>query len=165
MYKKTSVASSSAMYFSFSKYSKEKYIACVRLITNINEYRIITKLNCNLNNGFTKFFACLMASTTKNKKFEKYTYILLLMYIYIYLFLYWTVIKSKITHRRYYFSNIIVTGPSFRRLTFISAPNIPFWTSIPFSLHLSQKYSYNLFAISGFAAFTKDGLFPPVQSA
>ena len=38
-----------------------------------------------------------------------------------------------------YFSIIIVTGPSFSRLTFMSAPNIPFSTFILFAAHLSQK--------------------------
>ena len=65
-----------------------------------------------------------------------------------------------------FFSKIIVTGPSLTKLTCISAPKIPFLTSIfSSSLHFLQKYSYSSFALSGFAAFVKDGLFPLDVSA
>ena len=65
----------------------------------------------------------------------------------------------------FYFSISIVTGPSFIKLTCISAPKIPLSTLILFFSHSEQKYSYNLFACSGFAASVKDGLFPLEQSA
>ena len=45
-----------------------------------------------------------------------------------------------------HFSKIIVTGPSFISFTFISAPNIPFSTLIPFFWHSLQKYSYSSLA-------------------
>ena len=68
--------------------------------------------------------------------------------------------KIEISISNFYFSIIIVTGPSFNKLTFISAPNIPFSTFISFLVHSSQKYSYSSSALSGLAASIKDGLFP-----
>ncbi len=58
-----------------------------------------------------------------------------------------------------YFSMIMVTGPLFKRLTFISAPNMPFSTDILFFWHSSQKYSYSCLASSGFSACINEGLF------
>ena len=65
----------------------------------------------------------------------------------------------------FYFSITIVTGPSFIKLTCISAPKIPLSTLILFFSHSEQKYSYSSSACSGFAASVKDGLFPLEQSA
>ena len=69
----------------------------------------------------------------------------------------------KYIYERYPYSNIIVTGPSFIKLTSICAPNIPFWTSMLFSSHFLQKYSYSSSAYSGLAASIKDGLLPSLQ--
>ena len=54
----------------------------------------------------------------------------------------------------------MVTGPSFNKLTFISAPKIPVWTTEICFLHSLTKYSYRGEAISDFAALEKEGLFP-----
>ena len=61
----------------------------------------------------------------------------------------------------YFFDSIIiVTGPSFKRETFISAPKTPvLMTGICF-LHSSTKYSYKGIATSGLAASIKEGRFP-----
>lgn len=61
-------------------------------------------------------------------------------------------------------SKTIVTGPSFSRATFISAPKIPVSTGI-FSASFLLKYSQRFLAISGFQTFTNDGRFPFLQSA
>src|SRR5688572_3846341 len=64
-------------------------------------------------------------------------------------------------HTLFFVSMIIVTGPSFTRLTFISAPNSPVCTSLPrFDCTTLTKDSYNGIAISGFAAFMYEGRFP-----
>ena len=65
----------------------------------------------------------------------------------------------------YQFSSSIVTGPSFVKDTFISAPKTPCSVCIPSSLDVFIKYSYSLFACSGFPALLKLGLFPFEQSA
>ena len=62
--------------------------------------------------------------------------------------------------KKYYFSNIIVTGPSFISDTFISAPKIPVPTSTPFSLNLLLNSSYNKMALSPPSALIYDGLLP-----
>ena len=54
----------------------------------------------------------------------------------------------------FYFSNIIVIGPSLIRFTFISAPNIPVSICIPFFLNLLLNSSYNKTAFSPPNAFT-----------
>ena len=60
----------------------------------------------------------------------------------------------------------MVTGPSFNKLTLISAPNTPFSTfPIPFSRRRCEKYSYSLLAISGNADDVNEGLLPFLQSA
>lgn len=62
-------------------------------------------------------------------------------------------------------SNIIVNGPSFSKVIFISAPKEPVCTSGTSSRHFPMIYSYNSLAFSGLPAFTKDGRFPLRQSA
>lgn len=59
------------------------------------------------------FTVCMMLGVVnKNKK----------QYIYIA----YRIIKTLNWNLYIYFSNIIVTGPSFNKLTFMSAPKIPF---------------------------------------
>ena len=63
-------------------------------------------------------------------------------------------------------SNMIVTGPSLRRLTFISAPKIPVSTFLtPSESKKALNFSYNAFASSGFAEGVKEGLLPFFTSA
>ena len=61
-----------------------------------------------------------------------------------------------------YFSNNIVTGPSFIKLTFISDANLPYLASI-FLDNSSLKTSNKWFASLGSNAFSKDGLLPFLQ--
>src|SRR5690606_2070659 len=57
-------------------------------------------------------------------------------------------------HTLFFVSMIIVTGPSFTRATFISAPNSPVWTGFPScELNTATNFSYNGMAKSGFDAF------------
>ena len=65
----------------------------------------------------------------------------------------------------YFESIIMVTGPSFKRSTFMSAPNNPVSTTGIIFLHSETKYSYKGIATSGLAASTKDGRFPSLQFA
>ena len=44
-----------------------------------------------------------------------------------------------------YFSKIIVTGPSFKRLTFMSAPNIPQATFFTSNLNMKELIQFLLF--------------------
>lgn len=60
---------------------------------------------------------------------------------------------------------MIVTGPSFSRDTFISAPKIPVSTVPRLSRIFSFVYSQSNFAFSGHSASIKDGRFHFLQFA
>ena len=67
----------------------------------------------------------------------------------------------KNNYSLFFVSIIIVTGPSFIKETFISAPNSPEYTCFPIAMDKSSlNSSYKGIACSALAAFIYDGLFP-----